>query len=222
MLNDNQTVGELAAARPASVKVFQRHGIDFCCGGGVSVAEACAAHGLDADALLREIVEAEEQGSGDLEQWQSRPLAALLDHIVARYHRPLDEDLPRLEQLARKVARVHGEHHPELKPLLAVYLELARDLEPHMMKEEQVLFPAIRAGNGGGVQDPIAVMRMEHEDVGALLAQIHELTGGFEVPDDACASFRALWQGLAGLEQSLHEHIHLENNILFSRALRGG
>ncbi len=115
---------------------------------------------------------------------------------------------------------MHGERHPELQPLLEAYLEVARDLGPHMMKEEQVLFPAIGGGNKGFIPQPIEVMQMEHETVGELLASIRELTGGFEVPDDACGSFRALFNGLEALEQSLHEHIHLENNILFPRALR--
>lgn len=220
MQNETRTVGELAAQRPASVKVFHRHGIDFCCGGGISLEQACEKRGLDAEKVRREIADEESRSAGDPETWQSQPLDELIDHIVASYHRPLDEELPRLEALARKVARVHGERHPELQPLLEAYLEVARDLGPHMMKEEQVLFPAIRNGGRGFIPQPIEVMQMEHEAVGDLLAQIRELTGGFVVPEDACGSFRALFNGLQDLERSLHEHIHLENNILFPRALR--
>ena len=220
MTTENQTVAEIATERPASLRVFHRHGIDFCCGGHVPVAQACEKRGLDLEQLLGEIAEEEAQVSGEPEAWQSRPLGELVDHIVTHYHRPLDEELPRLEQLARKVARVHGERHPELKPLLEAYLELSQDLAPHMMKEEQVLFPAIQNGQSGFLPQPVEAMQMEHEAAGELLGEIRELTGGFTVPDDACGSFRALWLGLADLERSLHEHIHLENNILFSRALR--
>jgi len=219
-MNHAQTVGQLAAERPASVKVFHRHGIDFCCGGGISLEQACEKRGLDTTEVRREIADEENRNPGDPDAWQSRPLGELIDHIVASYHRPLDEELPRLEGLARKVARVHGERHPELQPLLEACLELAQDLGPHMMKEEQVLFPAIGVGNKGFIPQPIEVMQMEHETMGELLAGIRELTGGFVVPEDACGSFRALFNGLEALEQSLHEHIHLENNILFPRALR--
>lgn len=219
-MNQEQTVGELAVERPASVRVFHRYGIDFCCGGGISLEQACQKRGLDADAVRREIDSEESRSAGDPHAWRTEPLDRLVDHIVENYHRPLDEELPRLEGLARKVARVHGERHPELEMLLEAYLELQRDLGPHMMKEERVLFPAIQNGDADFILAPVEVMQLEHESVGGLLARIRRLSGGFEVPEDACGSFRALWNGLADLERSLHEHIHLENNILFPRALR--
>ncbi len=219
-MDRKQTVGELAAERPASVKVFYRHGIDFCCGGGVSLEQACERRGLDAGKLRREIDEEETRGGHDPGAWQSRALDDLIDHILSTYHRPLDEELPRLEQLARKVARVHGERHAELEPLRDAYLELASDLAPHMMKEEQVLFPAIRAANREFAAHPIEAMRMEHETAGDLLARMRELTSDYALPEDACGSFRALYNGLRELERELFEHIHLENNILFPRALR--
>lgn len=219
-MTEEQTVGALAAERPASVKVFHRHGIDFCCGGGISLERACEKRGLDVALLQREIDDEEKRGAGEATNWQERPLDELIDHIVANYHRPLEEELPRLEGLARKVTAVHGDRHPELAALLDTYVELALDLAPHMMREERILFPAILGGDRDYLPNPVETSQLEHETSGELLARIRNLTGRFALPTDACGSFRALWQGLEDLERSLFEHIHLENNILFPRALR--
>jgi regulator of cell morphogenesis and NO signaling len=151
-------------------------------------------------------------------------LAELVDHLEATHHRYLKRELPRLSGLAAKVSRVHGEKHPELIHIAEVVAELRADLEPHLHKEEEVLFPMIRtlasATNrpsfpGGSIADPIAVMEHEHTVVGGLLEQLRVLTHGYQAPDDTCASTRALMAGLAELEADTHLHVHKENNHLF-------
>lgn len=221
-MNPETRVGTIATEFPLATRVFARHGIDYCCGGGKPVAEVCKQKGLDPEALLAEIVL--ELGPGDSTpiRWDHEPLDALLDHILTTYHRPLDEELPRLEAMARKVDAVHRDKMPEVLPtLLAVYLELKAELDQHMAKEEQILFPMIRRGQGPLAVGPVSVMEQEHEDAGAALQRIRELTNDYTVPEEACTTWRALWHGLAALETALHEHIHLENNILFPRALAG-
>ncbi|MCP3963997.1 MAG: iron-sulfur cluster repair di-iron protein [bacterium] len=214
------TVGQIAAEHPLATRTFGRHGIDFCCGGGRSIREACEAKGLDTESILEEIAGELAAPDADLERWDEAPLNDLIDHILAAYHRPLGEELPRLEQMARKVHRVHGERQPELLPeLLSTYLGLKEELQLHMMKEEQILFPMIRQGQGPSAEGPISVMESEHESAGDALKRLRELTDGYQVPGEACNTWRALWHGLAALEVAMHEHIHLENNILFPRAL---
>ncbi|MFQ5691124.1 MAG: iron-sulfur cluster repair di-iron protein [Gemmatimonadota bacterium] len=217
------TVGELAAEHPLATRVLARHKIDYCCGGGRPLGEVCDRRGLDPEALLEEI--AGESGAGDPTErrWDLAPLDDLIEHILTAYHRPLAEELPRLEEMARKVLKVHGNKDPEMfAELLSVYLGLKTELEQHMAKEEQVLFPMIEEGQGGMAGAPISVMEEEHLSAGNALRRLRELTNDYELPEGACNTWRALWHGLAALEASLHEHIHLENNVLFPRSLEGG
>jgi regulator of cell morphogenesis and NO signaling len=214
------TVGQIAAEHPLATRTFGRHGIDFCCGGGQTIGTLCEAKGLDTDSILEEIHGETAAGDADLKRWDEAPLGDLIDHILTAYHRPLDEELPRLEQMARKVNSVHGERQPEVLPeLLSTYLGLKDELQQHMMKEEQILFPMIREGQGSMADGPVSVMESEHESAGKALKRLRELTHEYEVPADACNTWRALWHGLSALEGAMHEHIHLENNILFPRAL---
>lgn len=146
----------------------------------------------------------------------------MIDHILVTYHQPLYEELPRLESMARKVLDVHRDKDPQrLSELFSIYLEIQAELKQHMMKEEQILFPMIRQGQGARTGGPIAVMEKEHEAVGGALRRMRELTDDYTVPAEACNTWRALWHGLEALEKDLHQHIHLENNILFPRALAG-
>lgn len=215
-----QTVASLATALPHSVRVLERHHIDYCCGGERSLEEACARAGLAVEALVQEIEE--DRPRPDDTDWTARPLSDLVDFIVVHYHRGLQEELPRLQKLAEKVALVHGAKDPaRFDALLGAFGTLHAELLQHMEKEEQVLFPWIRAGQGPNTAGPIEVMRMEHDDAGDLLDQLRELTGDYVVPEGACGSWRALWTGLEALERDLHAHIHLENNVLFPRALDG-
>ncbi len=214
-------VGQLAAEHPLATRVFARHGIDYCCGGGRPLEEVCGEKGLATDSILGEIQkELESPDAADAKSWERAPLGELVDHILETYHLPLREELPRLEMMARKVFEVHREKDPEvLAELLSVYLALKIELEQHMLKEEQILFPMIHAGQGGMAGGPVSVMMQEHDSAGDALRRLRELTGDYEVPAEACNTWRALWHGLAALEASLHSHIHLENNILFPRAL---
>ncbi len=213
-------VGRIATEHPISTRVFARYGIDYCCGGGVPLAEACESRGLDAERVVEEIQRELGPHAGAEERWGDAPLPDLVAHILLTYHQPLKEELPRLEAMARKVLQVHQDKEPEmLTELLSVYLGIKADLEPHMEKEEQILFPMIQRGQGFLADGPVAVMREEHEVVGLALKRLREITNDYEVPPRACNTWRALWHGLAALEESLHEHIHLENNVLFPRAL---
>ena len=219
-IHGDSRVGQIAVALPISTRVFARYGIDYCCGGGVPLAEACESRGLDAERVLDEIEREMGSSVGSEERWSEAPLQDLVTHILVAYHLPLKEELTRLEAMARKVLEVHRDKEPEmLTELLSVYLGIKADLEPHMEKEEQILFPMIERGQGFLAEGPVAVMREEHEAVGSALKRLRDLTNDYEVPPRACNTWRALWHGLAAMEKSLHQHIHLENNILFPRVL---
>ena len=213
------TLGELVTAQPAAAKVFYRHGLDFCCGGKQSLEQACAAAGLDVDAILSEIDEAKADGHDADVRWDVRPLEELVDHIVRRYHVPLRNEIPRLVDLACKVEQVHADKADCPKGLADLLVQVREAVESHLTKEEQILFPLILAGRGQTAHMPVKVMIQEHEDHGQNLARIREITNKFSVPENACATWRELYRALAQLERELMDHIHLENNILFPRAL---
>ena len=237
-LNRELTVGEIAAQVPASIRVFERHRIDFCCGGKLPVSEACGARGLDPDAVLDEIdaesAQTATQQAEDTAGWQSAPLGTLVDHILSTHHAYLKTHLPRIAGMMDKVLSAHGERHGDmLEPLAAGFFAMQEELDAHLMKEEMVLFPLIRkieeasrAGQAfggyhcGSVQNPIRVMVMEHDSAGDALAGMRQITGGYTAPPDACNTFRGLFFELQVLETDLHRHIHLENNILFPRAVK--
>lgn len=220
-LTPESRVGEIAARHPLATRVFARHGIDFCCGGGVAIAQACAKRQLDTAAVLEEIERTITAPAVAEVRWDERPLADLVQHIIEQFHQPLREELPRLESMARKVVRVHGDKDPErLGALLESFCRLKGELDEHMRGEEEELFPAILAR---GASDPDSVAPMapfidDHSRVGVELGRIRELTDDFHAPAGACNTWNALWHGLEALEADLHQHIHLENNILFARA----
>jgi regulator of cell morphogenesis and NO signaling len=219
-VNLESKVGQIATEHPLSTRVFARHGIDFCCGGGTPLRTACEEHGIDSQTVLAELERELAVSTTEAVRWDEVPINDLIEHILATHHSPLKEELPRLEAMARKVVEVHRDKRPEMLPqLLAVYTGLKAELEQHMAKEEQILFPMIQAGRGAMALGPIAVMEEEHDSAGQALRRLRELTDGYDVPEEACNTWRALWHGLAALEESLHEHIHLENNILFPRAV---
>lgn len=221
-VSPDTTVGQIAVDHPLATRVFARHSIDYCCGGGKPLAEVCTNKGLDTQTLLDEIEKEIASSDATQKRWDEAPLGELIDHILVTYHRPLDEELPRLEAMARRVRHVHGEKDPEMfAELVSVLVALKKELEEHMMKEEQILFPMIKQGQGASAQGPVSVMMQEHDSAGNALRRLNELTDGYQVPEGACNTWRALWFGLAALELALHEHIHLENNILFPRALAG-
>ena len=220
MLRSDINVGELATEHPLATRVFERHGIDYCCGGDTALTVACEKKGLDAEAVLAEIQKELDSVATPEERWDQAPLEDVVTHILATYHRPLDEEMPRLMAMADKVAQVHRDKAPETLPeLVSVYGALKSELEEHMAKEEQILFPMIQRGQGAMADGPIAVMQHEHDDAATALRRLRELTNDYTVPEEACNTWRALWHGLKALEESLHRHIHLENNVLFPRAL---
>jgi len=214
-----QTLAELATRHAGASRVFQRHGLDFCCHGHVDMAQACAARRLDVNALLRELDEEERLGE-DFERWDERGLDELVAHVLARYHARHREELPRLLALARKVEAVHAARPDCPRGLAALLERVSEELEAHMQKEEQVLFPLLLAGRGRMAGMPIQAMEREHEDHGRNLARLRALTHDHRAPADGCGSWHALYLGLAELERELMQHIHLENNVLFPRALR--
>lgn len=216
------TVGALATEHPLATRVFARYGIDFCCGGGLPIAEACAARGADSAQVLAEIEKEISESPEPEVRWDEAPLGDLIEFILRRHHDTLKEELPRLEAMCRKVHQVHGDKDQQrFDDLLKTFLAIKADIDQHLLKEEQVLFPAILAGHRHMLGGPISVMEAEHDALGALLRQVRELTGDFVVPAEACNTWRALWVGLEALESDLHEHIHLENNILHKRAFNG-
>jgi len=219
-------VSDAAASSPATIKVFQQHGIDFCCGGHRPIADACAEHGLDLDHVMTELARS-TAGKTDEQNWQQAPMTDLVAHIQARFHQPLREELPRLSAMVDKVVMRHGDHYPEmLLPLQREFRGLMSELLDHMAKEDQVLFPAIvtidrgqAAGGGDWIAGPVEVMEHEHEQAGAALAAMRQVTADYQLPPDACPTFQGLFYGLEQLERDMHVHIHLENNILFPRAI---
>lgn len=227
---DLQTkVGDLVKTRPGAMRYFEGLGIDYCCGGHRSLAEACASGNLVPEKVLEDMERFEAQPAGvpSTGDWEKVSLTDLTEHLKASHHAYLRTELPRLGKLSSKVLEVHGERHAELAQVDDVFRALEADLMPHLMKEEQILFPFIQGmerGQAGGacfgtVQSPIHVMEREHEAVGALLAELRRLTGGYLAPTDGCTTFQALYQGLAGLEADTHLHIFLENQILHPRAI---
>ena len=218
-LTTEMPVGEIATQFPLATRVFARHKIDFCCGGGAPLQTACQKRGLNADDILVEI-NTELKETDNTVNWNEAPLTDLIEHIVSTYHYSLREELPRLEAMAIRVNHVHGDKDPErLQAIETIFSALKAELLEHMMKEEQILFPMIANGQGANAGDPVSVMEHEHDSAGDALRKLRELTNDFTPPEIACNTWRALWHGLAALEQDTHQHIHLENNILFPRAL---
>lgn len=227
-LTPTTTVGQIVADHPALARVFERLGIDYCCGGKKTLREAAAARGLDPNTLVATLTAAASDGDAPASDPASMSLTALADHIEQTHHAYLRRELPRLETLAQKVAAVHGQGHAELLELRQVLAAFIAEIASHMAKEEQILFPIIRrieAAEGpvvnhcGTIANPIRVMEMEHASAGDALGQMRQLTTGFTPPADACNSWRVLLDGLRQLEADMHQHVHKENNILFPRAL---
>lgn len=207
-----QALGQIAVALPGATAVFRRHKLDFCCGGQISLRDAAAQRGLDLEALLGELAGLDRD---DRDGEVPREPAALIDHILARYHEVHRAQLPELIRMARRVEAVHRDH-PDVPAGLADHLEAMHDeLLEHMAKEEEVLFPMLRRGGHPFVSQPIAVMRDEHLHHGDSLARLAALTHDANPPVGACTTWRALYAGIGSLTDDLMQHIHLENNLLF-------
>ena len=221
---DTDTIAALAIANPGAIPALEKLGIDFCCGGTATVEEACRKAGVD-PAQVRSLAAGPSRSEG--RAWERESLTALVGFILETHHVFTRDAMAALPPLAAKVRGRHGETHPETRTVESLVQRLAEDLEPHLLKEEKILFPYVEsleeASHGescfGTVQNPIRMMMREHEAVGEILAELRALTGGYAAPPDACASFHALYAGLRDLEADLHRHIHLENNVLFPGAI---
>jgi len=233
-IDTQRTVAEFTLERPQAAAIFEKLGIDYCCGGRKPLAAACEAAGIDVNhvADLLERSAGADQPGVEVEHWNDQPLASLATYIVQKHHTYCKEECLRLEPLLAKVVSKHGERHPELGQVQGLFTALSNELSMHMMKEEQMLFPYILALEDavtykslpprapfGTVQNPVRMMVQEHDDAGNLTKGIRELTRNFTTPEGACTSFKVLYQGLEAFEADLHQHIHLENNLLFPRAI---
>lgn len=228
-LTPRSTVGDWVADRPARARVFESLGIDYCCGGKKPLANAAVEKGLDAVTLatmLRAIEDNTQAHAADVDV-DAMSLTQLADHIEQTHHAYLRSELPRLQQLLTKIASVHGDRDPRLPQLLETFDGFIAELQSHMMKEEQILFPICRAletgqtdFHCGSINNPIRVMEMEHDAAGDALATMRELTDDFTPPSGACNTWRAALDSLAELEQDMHRHIHKENNVLFPKAAK--
>lgn len=212
----DQTLSDLAVTIPMATATFRKNRLDFCCGGKQTLREACEKRGLELKALEEEL---SKLNSLKQDRFDEKPLSDITAFIVERYHEDLKRRLPELIALADKVERVHADHNYCPTGLVSLLREMYSEILMHMMKEENVLFPLIDQGRGSLAMMPIRVMHFEHDHHGVQLDEIHRLTNDFNPPEGACGTWRALYSGLEKLEEELMEHIHLENNILFPRAL---
>lgn len=225
----HETVGSLVARRPSFSRVFEEAGIDYCCGGKKSLEQVCREKNVAPEQLLNSLQQVEASSDGTSEfNALAASLTELADHIERTHHDYLRSELPRLDKLTAKVADVHGGHDPRLKEVRQEFLQLARELSLHTMKEEQVLFPLIRqlassdslpAFHCGSIANPIRQMEREHDDAGEALAKLRTLTDDYTPPPEACNTYRAMLDALHELERDMHIHVHKENSVLFPRAL---
>ncbi len=229
-----RTVRELALESTAATRIFEKLGIDYCCGGNKSLGDACRASNLSVDQVIDslEMAEATAQAAQKDRNWQIEPLADLIAHIRSTHHKYTREEMARLVPLLDKVCSVHGKNHAELQTVRSSFQNLVQELTTHMMKEERVLFPYIvRMEEAviqkepilpppfGSVQNPVSMMEHEHDSAGNTLRAMREASSDYTAPGDACVSYQTLYRALADFEADLHQHIHLENNILFPRAI---
>ena len=224
-------IGEIAASDMAKVEVFKKYGIDYCCGGKKTLSEACLEKGLDTGMIKTELDKATNKLSGKQLPFNEWNLGFLSDFIINTHHTYLRKALPAIRDCAEKVMKAHVNAHPWLKDLFLYVCQLQAELSAHLLKEEMVLFPYIKSvsevparepvyeSQFGTVKNPIHMMEMEHDAAGEMLGNIRKVTSDYTLPEDACTSFRMLYRMLIELEEDLHQHIHLENNLLFPKAI---
>lgn len=208
----DRQVADIAATLPGATQVFRTHNIDYCCGGQVSLASAAAAKGVPLPTLETELAALATAG-----EVAPQPTGDLIEHILTRYHEVHRRELPELVRLAARVEERHVDNAAAPRGLHAALQELTEALESHMQKEEQILFPLMLRGGHPMIGGPIGVMRHEHDEHGERLANLETLARGFALPPEACSTWRALYAGVRKLIDDVHEHVHLENNVLFAR-----
>lgn len=227
-----QTIAELVTKDFRKAEVFKKHGIDFCCGGKKTVDKACKEKGLDTAIIEKELRDAENQPKSVAVDFNTMELDVLADYIVKKHHSYVVQSIPVIFQYTQKVAKVHGDRHPEAVEIASKFLIVVDELNRHMMKEENILFPFIKklaegkrnnssvgAPPFGTIANPVRMMEAEHEEVGNVMETINKLANGYTPPADACTTFRISYAKLKEFEDDLHQHIHLENNILFPKAV---
>lgn len=229
----SSSIGELVAKDYRKAEIFRKFGLDFCCGGHKTVKEACEKKGVNYIEVENELLKVEQQQNDNTENFNEWELDFLADYIINKHHKYVSSAVVLLNELSSKVARVHGDVHPELIEIERNYVQVANELTAHMQKEEVVLFPYIkqmvqnkRNGNPfekssfGTIKNPIHMMESEHVSAGECMESIRTLSNNFTLPSDACNSYRVLFGKLEEFEKDLHQHIHLENNILFPKAIQ--
>lgn len=222
----SKTVGELVAEDYRKAEVFRKFGIDFCCGGKRSITDACTKNGINTEVLMAELQKVDKQSDGPKLNFDNWKLDFLVEYIINNHHSYVREAIPMLLELSQKVARVHGQNHPELIKVATITMELANELYSHMKDEEEILFPVVREmvkddsqNKFSSVSETIEKMESEHEFAGSSIKSLRELTNDFTPPADGCTSYRVLFSKLEEFEKDLHQHVHLENNVLFPKAI---
>lgn len=231
MIAATQTVREIAQTQPSSIRIFEQFGIEYCCGGRKPLADACAAKDIDVEAVIAALEVASRSENPQMKDWTRESLTSLTEHIVRMHHAYCKMELPRLSGLAAKVVNAHGGTNPELAVIQSKLAQLADELTKHLAEEEIVVFPMIvklegkKASDGvrpeppTSIGNPMAQLIEDHDNAGELLAEIRSLSRNFVTPEYACTTYRAFFAGLKDFEHDLHKHVHLENNILFPRAI---
>ena len=232
MINSAMSVREVAVQVPESTRLFETLKIDYCCGGNKPLTEACASAGVEVDNVIAMLAVLSRKDN-DTVNFQKLSLTELITHIIKTHHVFTKSELARLDALTEKVIGAHATNHPELLKVGELFRQLSTDLKPHMFKEEQILFPYMKAmeladsqnqprpfAPLGTVDNPIRVMTKEHDTVGDILRELRTVTSDYRVPSDACISYQTLYQAVEEFEEDLHQHIHLENNILFPKAAK--
>lgn len=225
-------VKEIAVANPGAKRVLEDAGVDYCCGGEKPLDDACMKAGVSAEEILKRLQENSKQVGSEDTNWSTAALCELTQHILAKHHKYVRDAVPRMTGLLAKVKAKHGQNHPELAAIEERFFDLGQEMYSHMQKEEQILFPYIERVERerrekrkperpffGTVRNPIHMMMQEHDSAGELLSEMHKLSGGYQAPKEACESYRELYRSLAEFEADMHTHVHLENNILFPRAV---
>lgn len=228
-----ETIGEIVAKDYRKAQVFKNLGIDFCCGGKKTIAEVCDKKGIDPAEVERQLEAVKGEAADSEHDFQNWDLGFLSDYVINTHHRYVRDNTPFILEISQKVARVHGDRHPELVHVAQLFERIANDLTLHMVKEEKILFPFIKelaqVYNSGGmvpwadfgkISVPIQVMDSEHEQVGGDFETIRAITGNYTLPADACSSYTILFKKLEEYENDLHRHVHLESNILFPKAIQ--
>ncbi|NTV49186.1 MAG: iron-sulfur cluster repair di-iron protein [Geobacteraceae bacterium] len=225
------TIGAIVADDFRAATIFERHGIDFCCGGKIPLAEACKSKGIELDALKSELESLQHEPVDRSQNYSSWSLSFLADYIVNTHHVYLKENDDQIVAYARKIASVHGERHPEVIRIAVLFEKIATDMVAHLKEEEEVFFPALKraeaartSGNQPDardretIRDSLVRLHREHEEVGDAIHEIRRLANGFRIPEGVCNTFMLTYRKLDEFEEDLHKHVHLENNILFLKA----